>query len=707
MADLPFDKDGFITDPALVASLRAQAGLPPADAAPSIDPSVIDKDGVISDPAIVAKLRAAAKMYDPKEVQRQADLKTTGGDLDPLTTAGASFVNSLGGIGEGIQGALDYLHSESPVNHKYIGSWKEGRENAHAIDEARSRQNPIASGLGTAAGYGAQLAAALATGGGSAAARGAVGAADAVPALADAGLAARGAVGAADAVPAVADAAAAAAPRSMAEYLATESAKQAAIGGAQTGGESFNAGNDPTTALKDAIPGAVLGGLMPGAIAGAKPILNGVNDVITGIGGKFTKSPSPLTRLPTSDELAADVVDTLRFHRDAAKATMGKVYDAAGAAQGTFENGAFSALKSSLRKPLDAEFINTRIAPNAHATVDDVHAMLNSPAHSLDPVTGVPVSNGVGLKDVEEARRMIARQISAETNPTERDALIKVKQALDDHVQTSMEGGLFNGPETGYHDFLHARQLARDYYGAYGYKANDGGGSAFLRNVLDRNKTPEEAARLLSGIGTVGSDATAFRNVQQIQKTMQGWHPDEQAEVMKNIKQMLWQRVLGGEQSEAQLAKNVDNFLNKSGKSLANHIFTPEEQKIMAGVVMQPGRMKQAAMAAANYLASNAGSLGLNAGLGSAFGLHGAMAGMAANAAATYAKNRFNAKIAHATNQLFPGATPSVPSVGIAPARLTTNPNASLPIGVGWLAGQVATDAPQLMQPQPPRGLLK
>jgi hypothetical protein len=74
------------------------------------------------------------------------------GESSPLTTAASSALNAgLLSAPRNVQAALDFAKGKLGTGPEY-GSFGEAYEHARAVDDARSRQNPVASAVGTGAG---------------------------------------------------------------------------------------------------------------------------------------------------------------------------------------------------------------------------------------------------------------------------------------------------------------------------------------------------------------------------------------------------------------------------------------------------------------------------------------------------------------------------------------------------------------------------
>lgn len=672
-SNIPLDADGMVSDPEAIKRIMSGGKLVDAPAAadpdaafnaqvkaaiakgPVADPrvladkpaagasalsSLLDKDGMISDPALIAKIKASGRFISQADMQKAADDKTAGGSADaPVTTFLANALNTgLANIPEGIQGAIDYARGESSVNHKKINSWQEGRENVAAIDDARSRQNQIASGLGTAAGIGGAVGGAMLTGG-----------ASAEPLLA------RGLGG-----------------------IARTAAEQAGIGGAYGGTDAFMHGESGGDVLNSALTGAALGGVAPFALRAAEPVINKVGELAGGV-KDLVKNAGRNNPLGNPEELVGDTVNHVRKVREDLKTKMNDAYDALNNAPGQFDPTTWYALGPSMRGALDSANITPLNAPGAHATIDQVHQMMNyhdpimektiRQMNGMPADSTLPIYKSTSLGDVNEARRYLSDQIRYTNDPTDKMALIKAKEAFDDHVgqMTTGPGGFqFTGGSV--QPLADAQAAAKDYYGKFGARPGDNS-SLMLSKVLDRNASPQEAARMILGTGAVGTDGNAMRNLQRLGQIIEDKENGPGKVAWDKLRQGLWAQTVGGDQSKAQLSASISSMLRSP---VAGQLYKPNEIQYMQSLVKAPNLAGRAADWITKQMAGNVGGIGAMMNLASG-NLHGVVPHLAA---ALY-ENAQKQKLAGMTRSLHEGVPVPQP-----------NANLSLPIGVGYVGGQ-------------------
>jgi hypothetical protein len=194
---------------------------------------------------------------------------------------------------------------------------------------------------------------------------------------------------------------------------------------------------------------------------------------------------------------------------------------------------------------------------------------------------------GVNLAGVDQARKqLIAMARATERGGANRRAMDRVIGAFDDHVENAMADGLFTGDDRALDALRDARAAYAQHRQTFRSQgAGDDVGRAMER-IVGRNggdgATPTEVANWLYGQAKVGGTGLSVRLAQRVRNVLGADSPEWAA-----VRQGLWSRlsesVEGTMAMGAQKAANrISEFLNGSGRSLAQIMFTGAERDLMA-----------------------------------------------------------------------------------------------------------------------------
>lgn len=320
-----------------------------------------------------------------------------------------------------------------------------------------------------------------------------------------------------------------------------------------------------------------------------------VEQSIGGVQGRIAGNRAPI---PGPASAYDNVPGKLRAIRDGLKAASQDAYDASVNNADVLVSGdAVRALPQFVRRSLDENQILIdpmyhQGAARALKFIDDYIGRL--PEVPSQPTTGTRMlSSPAGeVRDVAAQLRWIENLragIRKNFPPIGQDApaLKAITRALDDWTDDVFERGLVNADD----EVLEALKAARAKWSAYKSmadpKAKLGGklnphyeAQRAVRNIMDKDMSPEEVGQYLFGSSVASPKNTAFMTAQELKRLL---GPDS-AE-WSAIRQSFWLRATRASDevlSPARIAKNLDGFTKGQGASVAKALYSAEELALMS-----------------------------------------------------------------------------------------------------------------------------
>lgn len=310
------------------------------------------------------------------------------------------------------------------------------------------------------------------------------------------------------------------------------------------------------------------------------------------IGMRLDRGGQPIATTP--GEAAELSSESVRGIERQAKAGVTQAYKEAFALPGQFNAGAFEGVGQKIRgrltlgdNPVIVDEVTTPIANRMLADVDQNIGSLRVP-NAADPFGAPNPENivGINLKGVDQARkRLVAMAGAAQRGTPDHRAATRIIGAFDDHIENAMATGLFSGDDRALDALRAARRASAQHRQTFRSRgAGDDVGRAMER-IIGRNgaegATPTEVANYLYGNARVGGTGLSVRLANRMRDVLGEASPEWAA-----IKQGLWARLTtaaeGAQQPGTQRTVNkISDFLNGSGRPLAQSMFSAEERALM------------------------------------------------------------------------------------------------------------------------------
>lgn len=291
-------------------------------------------------------------------------------------------------------------------------------------------------------------------------------------------------------------------------------------------------------------------------------------------------------------EIAQNSIQTAAAQR---KAGVTQAYDEAKALPGEVHAGAFEGIGNKIKSELSAGdnpiIIDDKLTPHASRAIQDIENRVSQLKiqNRADPFGQPSQENivGVNLKGVDQMRRRLAsfrNDAYASGNAADGRAAKAVVDAFDVQIDNAINGGLFRGDPRAVQAWNDARAAHADYKATFSAGKNDPVGRVVERILGKGNNPaaiPNDVADFIYGSSGVNPSTL---NV-AVAKRVQGILGDRSPE-WAGVKQGLFSRLVETPEGVADMgpgkvAQRLNQFLNGSGKELANTMFSPVERAML------------------------------------------------------------------------------------------------------------------------------
>jgi len=350
------------------------------------------------------------------------------------------------------------------------------------------------------------------------------------------------------------------------------------------------------------------------------------------------------------------------------KAGYKQLYDEAFSAPGSIDSIAFrnvgTRIKGELadaQSPVIVDDVTTPIASRMIQHIDNQISNLrvqnranpNAPPNPDEIVA-------INMAGIDQTRKqLLAMARSTQRGSSDNRAASRVISEFDNNVRSAIDNGFFSGDPRVLDALDNARRAYSQHRSLFTRQGQGDDVGAAMERIVGRNgqegATPTEIANYLYGQARVGGTGLSVRLADRMRTVLGADSPEWTA-----IRQGLWSRLSqateGATQFGSQKSFNrISEFLNGSGKPLADRMFTAQERALMREfenfqrqITPRPGAVNYSNTAGVSagilrrLLARAATTIGIaiGGGIGSAGGVLGSIGGAAAGAGLGGVANR-------------------------------------------------------------------
>lgn len=280
-------------------------------------------------------------------------------------------------------------------------------------------------------------------------------------------------------------------------------------------------------------------------------------------------------------DMGQALIQRLRTGEQAAAANKNALYERAGNMDASIQAGEVRNVRARVAQGLDeaGTVVDKDLTPAASKMMDELQRLsdLQIPNKVATNASGNPVA--VNVQGIEQARKRLSFFRSAAANDADRRAATQIMHQFEDWQGHAFENALFSGSDEALDAFRQARAANTSWRQNFFNNEDDAG--KFITRIVTGEVTPQEAANYIVGAGKVGAKGVSSRLLTRIADAT-GNDP----EAMQAIRGGVWNRLSQATQGTdakgaAKVANDIGEFLNGSGRDVAQRLFTPEQQGIM------------------------------------------------------------------------------------------------------------------------------
>lgn len=282
-------------------------------------------------------------------------------------------------------------------------------------------------------------------------------------------------------------------------------------------------------------------------------------------------------------DMGATLIARLRQGEREAHATKERLYGVAGQSDGVIDANAVRGIRGDITRTLDESglIVDPQLTPAASRMVTELDniSSLNIPnrvARGTDPNAAAV---GVNMQGLEQTRKRLGSMAQAATNDADRRAARHVMRAYDDWLDNAFDNSLFSGSDEALNAYRQARAANADWRTRYGFNRRDDA-DRLVNRVVTGEVTPQELSNWLVGSTQVGSKGVSSRLLTRVAEATNG-----DAEAAQAIRGGVWNRLTQtaegvADKAPARVANDISEFLNGSGRDVANRLLTPQQRQI-------------------------------------------------------------------------------------------------------------------------------
>lgn len=285
-------------------------------------------------------------------------------------------------------------------------------------------------------------------------------------------------------------------------------------------------------------------------------------------------------------DMGAALIQRLRAGEQAARAEKEALYGRAGGMDAAVRADEVQNVRSRVAQHLDdmGTVVDPQLTPAAAKMMDELQKLAelripNKAVGARVPASGAEQAVGVNVQGLEQARKRLGFFRSAASNDADRRAASQIVQRFDEWQSDAFERALMSGNDGALAAFREARASNASWRRRFHNEDDDAG--RVISKVVNGEVTPQEVANYIIGAGKVGAKGVSSRLLTRLQEATGG-----DAEAMQAIRGGIWNRLTqateGAQARPAQkVADDIAEFLNGSGRDVADRMFTPEQRGIM------------------------------------------------------------------------------------------------------------------------------
>jgi hypothetical protein len=287
-------------------------------------------------------------------------------------------------------------------------------------------------------------------------------------------------------------------------------------------------------------------------------------------------------------DMGATLIQRLRGGEEAARARKTELYQAAGNSDAAISADAVGNVRSRVAQSLndDGRVVDGVLTPASSRMLDELQRFSgmdieNRAIGASPPAPGgeIPERAAVNVQGIEQTRKRLTAMSRAATNDADRAAARHIIREFDNWESDAFDNSLFSGSPEALQQVRSARDANREWRQNYYNNRDDA--DKIINRVVTGEVTPQEVSNWIVGASQVGAKGTSSRLLTRLAEVT-----GNDAEAMQAIRGGVWNRLSQTSEgvtgkAPAKIADSISEFMNGSGRDVANRLFTPEQRGIM------------------------------------------------------------------------------------------------------------------------------
>lgn len=288
-------------------------------------------------------------------------------------------------------------------------------------------------------------------------------------------------------------------------------------------------------------------------------------------------------------DMGQTIIQRLRTGEQEARARKDRLYETAGNSDAAISADSVGGVRSRVAQVLenDGRVVDGVLTPASSRMLDELQRLstLNIENRAVGSRLAVPAGEevtrpAVSIQGIEQTRKRLNAFSQAATNDADRAAARRIIREFDNWQSEAFDNSLFSGSDEALSVFRQARAANTEWRQRFGFNARDDA-DRIVNRIATGEVTPQEVSNWLVGASQVGSKGVSSRLLTRIAEATGG-----DVEAMQAIRGGVWNRLsqaTEGATAKApeRIASSINEFLNGSGRDVAQRLFTPEQQGIM------------------------------------------------------------------------------------------------------------------------------
>ena len=321
-------------------------------------------------------------------------------------------------------------------------------------------------------------------------------------------------------------------------------------------------------------------------------------------------------------DMGHEIIGRVRAGEQAARANKDNLYRVAGNTDAAINSDAVGAVRSTVAQSLENEgrVIDGVLPPASSRMLDELGRFSNLNIENRAVGAGAVVSEAdqvaraaVSVRGIEQTRKRLYAMSRAATNDADRASARVIMREFDNWESSAFDNALFSGSESALNAYRRARDANRNWRQAFFNNRDDA--DRIINRVVSGEVTPQEVSNWIIGAGQIGANGVSSRLLTRLNEVTGG-----DTALMDAIRGGIWNKLSQTPEGVApksfgKVADGISEFLNGSGRDVANRLFSGEQRGIMTAYA-DTLRSGHAARSAAADVVRNTKPQAMDAGIG-------------------------------------------------------------------------------------------